>query len=87
MRPDYDNGQVVAASGNCSNVYKLSMYESKEDESSTESLGAGDILNKSQGISNRVLSKQMGKVNEIHVVIQPTLVAKTFITILKRVQP
>ena len=87
IRPDYDNGQVVAASGNCANVYKVSMYESNEGESPMESLGASDILNKSQSISNKVLNKKMDKVNEIHVVIQPTLVAKTFLTVLKRVQP
>lgn len=87
IRPDYDNGQVVAASGNCSNVYKISMYDSKEDEGSIESTKTGDILSKSQSISSKVLSKQMEKINEIHIVIQPTLVAKTFVTVLKRVQP
>ncbi len=93
-RPDFLNGQTIATGENCANVYRISMYESnpKEDalldEVSIESLNNfPEILAHSQNLSIKVLNKELNRIDQIHVVIQPTLVAKTFTTVLKRVNP
>ena len=86
VKPDYDNGQIVASSENCSNVYKVSLYDSSDRSTGDLPMKTSEIFVNSQDISKNVLSKEVQKINEIHIVIQPTLLAKTFTTILKRVQ-
>jgi len=86
IKPDYDNGQIAVAAENCPNVYKVSMFDSS-DRSEDGPIKTSEVLQKSRSISKKILNKEINEVSEIHVVIQPTLVAKTFIAVLKRVQP
>lgn len=87
IRPDYDNGQVVAASENCSNIYKVSFFDSRIFPNGDFPAKNSEIVEKSQIIAKKILNKEVGQVDEIFIVIQPTLLAKTFTAILKRVQP
>lgn len=86
IRPDYDNGQIAVAAESCANVYKVSLFDSS-DRSGEGPIKTSEVLQKSRSISKKILNNEIKEVNEIHVVIQPTLVAKTFIAVLKRVQP
>jgi hypothetical protein len=87
VKPDYDNGQVSAASENCSNVYKVSFYDSSSIPSTDTPVKTSEIFEKSQVIAKKILNKEVSSVEEVYVIIQPTLLAKTFIAVLKRVQP
>ena len=87
VKPDYDNGQVVAASENCANIYKINIYDSSNISNSDLPVKTSEVFEKSQVLAKKILTKELLKVDEIYVVIQPTLIAKTFVAILKRVQP
>lgn len=86
VKPDYDNGQVTAAVDTCSNVYKINIYDSNEATTSDFPAKTSDVAINGQNLAKKIFSKEILKVNEIYVVIQPTLLAKTFIAILKRVE-
>lgn len=86
MKPDYDNGLISIAAENCSNVYKVSLFDSS-DRGENGPIKTAEVLQKSRILSKKILRKEIEQINEIHVVMQPTLVAKTFTTVLKRVQP
>lgn len=83
VRPDFQNGQINASAESCNNVYKISLYDS---EVGTTNFG-GDILKTSKEVSNRVFLGSVRQVNELVVLIQPTLVSKTFEAKLKRIKP
>lgn len=87
MKPDYENGQVVSTAENCSNVYKVNLYDSTNLPDGETPATTSIIVERSQVLARKVLNKEVLKIEEIHVVIQPTLLAKTFTAILKRVQP
>lgn len=86
IKPDYDNGQVVSAAENCSNIYKVNLYDSNENSEGDTPVKTSVIVKRSQMLAKKIFNKKITKVEEIYVVIQPTLLAKTFTTILKRVQ-
>lgn len=87
MKPDFDNGQIVAAAENCPNVYKVSLYDSSGDANGDSPVSTSKILVNSKIISKKVFTKEVQRINELFIIIQPTLLAKTFVTTLKRVQP
>lgn len=85
IRPDYQNGQVNISGESCSNVYNVNMFNS-ELENRTN-LDIANILEISKEISRKVLRGEIRQVDEIFLTIQPTLLAKTFLAKLKRVNP
>lgn len=87
IRPDYDNGQVSASSENCPNVYKVNLYNSSNTPVDELPNQTSVIVSESKIISKQIFNREIQKVEEVYIVIQPTLLAKTFTAVLKRVQP
>ena len=86
MSPDYDNGQIVAATETCPNVYKVNMFDSSESTEESP-INTAELSRQSKILSKKISRKEIQKIEEIYIVIQPTLLAKTFTAVLKRVQP
>ncbi len=85
VKPNYKDGQVNAAADDCSSIYIVNLYNS-EGSRGDLSFEKPSVPGKSQEIAEKVLSKQISQVNEIFVVMQPTLTSASFLMVLKKVE-
>lgn len=85
VRPDLLTGTITISSEGCGNVYKLSLFSSSILEGKTENIETIKEISKS--LSLKVLTGDLRQIDEVYIVVQPTLVAKTFTAKLKRVAP
>jgi len=86
VKADYDGGRMNVASEGCYGLFFINLYSSTNARSSLQ-LEKPTVAEKSQNIAQKILSKEISRVDELFVEMVSTQAKKSFLMILKRTQP